>query len=134
MTAAHTPAAPSAERLQAFVSQGLAPVEVQLAAMAEAMVSGNPDGLQAVATALRNAAADFSRCLDVPGAAQAVAACSPLQARVRQVGVALAQHRTQMARRMTIVDRAVASLLPDVAAKKAVTYGAAGGAMRSRFG
>jgi len=106
---------------EAAVAQGLAWVEAQLDAVGQALIAGDGPALEAATGALRDASTDFSLRLAGPGARRALAADPELQARVRLAGVALGQHRTQLARRAAVVDRSLAALMPGI--RKPVTYG-----------
>jgi hypothetical protein len=115
------PPGQAAASQEAAVVQGLARVEAQLAAVGQALVTGEHNALEAATSALREASTDFSHCLAQPGAPSVLATNPELQTRVRLAGIALGQHRTQLARRAAVVERSLAAVMPGI--PKPVTYG-----------
>lgn len=114
------------------LESALADVERALANVGEAMQAADPQALQRGSDALKNTAVHFSNLLsgaDVHALAPAVVV------RVRSVAARLASQRDGLARMSALVDRQVATLVPQKPA--AATYGgsnAKGARTAGRYG
>jgi hypothetical protein len=93
-------------------------VEQLLEDVSAALITGEPLVLEAASTALRQAMADLSARGRAPAAAQSLDA--GMRQRLEKVSLTLAQQRANLARRAVVVDRALATVLPQ--AQPAATY------------
>lgn len=103
------------------VESSLAEVEALLAQVGKALQASEADDLQQASMQLRDAALRFSQVLD---AHRAEALVPAIAVRVRTVGARLASQRDGLARLSAMLDRRMATLLPEQA--PASTYGARG--------
>nr|WP_315245457.1 hypothetical protein [uncultured Albidiferax sp.] len=107
-------------------------VEQLLEDVSAALIAGEPLVLEAASTALRQAMADMAVWGRTPGGLQSLNA--DMRRRLEKVSLTLSQQRANLARRAVVVDRALATVLPQVQAPgtysggKAATY--RGGAAR----
>lgn len=100
------------------VDASLAEVETLLAKVGAALKASKPEELKRSSMLLRDAALRFSQLLEI----HPVSTWAPaIVVRVRTVGVRLASQRDALARISVMVDRQVATVLPDQV--PASTYG-----------
>lgn len=107
-------ARPAPQGLEASLQR----VEQLLEEVSSALVAGEPVVLQAASTALRQAMADMAVSGRTPAAVQSLDAS--MRRRLEKVSLALSQQRANLARRAVVVDRALATVLPQ--AQPAATY------------
>jgi hypothetical protein len=91
-------------------------VEQLLEDVSAALVAGEPLVLEAASTALRQAMAELSAQGRGPGGRLDAG----MRQRLEKVSLTLAQQRSNLARRAVVVDRALATVLPQ--AQSAATY------------
>ena len=102
-------------------------VEQLLNEVSAALIAGEPLVLEATSTALRQAMADMAVWARTPGGLQSLDA--NMRRRLEKVSLTLSQQRANLARRAVVVDRALATILPQ--AQPAATYsGGKAGAYR----
>ena len=105
------------------LEMALAEIETLLDKVGEALQSAQAEQLQLASVQLRNAALRFSQCLESDPAG---ASGPEFAARVRTVGVRLAGQRDGLARVTALVERQVATVLPEQAPASTYGSGAAG--------
>lgn len=96
--------------LPAEIEKPLSLIELQCAAVAVAVESGEPLGLESAAAALKQAALDFSRLLERLSAPQRAGA--ELRLRLEKLAGRLGQQRENLIRRSVVVERAVQAMVP----------------------
>lgn len=102
-------------------------VELLLKEVSAALIAGEPLVLETTSTALRQAMADMAVWGRTPGALHSLDANT--RRRLEKVSLTLSQQRANLARRAVVVDRALATVLPQ--AQPAATYsGGKAGAYR----
>lgn len=102
------------------LEESLAAVEQLIEQVSAALLAADPASLEKHSTALRDAAAVFSRALE-QAAARGMPLPASLQKRADAIGSMLVVHRESLARLAATTDRQVAGLLPPSTA--AATYG-----------
>ncbi len=113
--------------LPAELEKPLALLELQCQAVAAAVDSGEPTGLEAASAALRQTAMDFSALMDrLDGALQAG---PELRARLRKLATQLGIQREALLRRSAMVERGLHALVPST---QKSTYAPAGRASAYR--
>nr|WP_315207549.1 hypothetical protein [uncultured Albidiferax sp.] len=121
-------ARPATHSLESSLSR----VEQLLEEVSTALIAGEPLVLEAASTALRQAMADMAVWGRTPGGLQSLNA--DMRRRLEKVSLTLSQQRANLARRAVVVDRALATVLPQAqqpgtySGGKAATY--RGGAAR----
>ncbi|MEO5796076.1 MAG: hypothetical protein ABIP34_14560 [Rhodoferax sp.] len=93
-------------------------VEQLLDEVSAALIAGEPLVLEAASTALRQAMADMAVWGRTPAGLQSLDA--GMRHRLEKVSLTLSQQRANLARRAVVVDRALATVLPQ--AQPASTY------------
>ena len=93
-------------------------VEQLLEEVSAALIAGEPLVLEAASTALRQAMADMAVWGRTPAGLQSLDAS--MRRRLEKVSLTLSQQRANLARRAVVVDRALATVLPQV--QSAATY------------
>ncbi len=101
MTAANIPAG-----LEASLSH----VEQLLSQVSTALIAGEPLELEAASTQLRQAMAHFAALARTPAGAAALG--RPLRQRLEKVSQTLTRQRENLLRRAVVVDRELATVLP----------------------
>jgi len=104
--------------LPAEIEKPLSLIELQCEAVAAAVASGEPLGLESAAAALKQAALDFSSLLERLPAPQQPGA--ELRLRLKKLAGRLGQQRENLIRRSVVVERAVQAMVP---ATRQATYG-----------
>lgn len=97
-------------------------VEQHLEAVSAAVRTGEPEALEAASHQLRNAALALANVLDASTAGLA----KPLAGRLDQAVRLIGMQREQLARRAGLVDRALASVLPEAPVASSAVYAPAG--------
>ena len=105
-------------------SANLLRVEQLLAEVSSALVAGQPLVLETASTALRQAMADMAVWGRTPAALQSLD--TAVRQRLEKVAFALSQQRANLARRAVVVDRAMATLLPQAQPPATYSGGKAG--------
>ena len=103
-----------------LLEESLTAVEQLIEKVSAALLAADPSSLEKNSTALRDAAAKFSRMLE-QSASRGVPLSSSLQTRLDAVAAMLVVHREGLARLSVTTDRQVAGLLPPQ--DSASTYG-----------
>ncbi len=85
-------------------------VEQLLGEVSAALIAGEPLALEAASTALRQAMAELAARGRTPGCLQSLDA--GMRGRLEKISLTLAQQRANLARRAVVVDRALATVLP----------------------
>lgn len=94
-----------------LLEESLTAVEQLIDKVSAALLAADPSCLEKNSTALRDAAAQFSRALE-QSASRGVPMPSSLQKRLDAIATMLVVHRESLARLSVITDRRVAGLLP----------------------
>lgn len=102
------------------LEESLSAVEQLIEQVSTALLAADPTSLEKYSTALRNAAADFSRALE-QAAARGLPLPASLQKRADAIRTMLVVHRESLARLAASTDRQAAGLLPP--SNAAATYG-----------
>lgn len=97
------------------LEESLSAVEQLIEQVSAALLAADPTSLEKNSTALRDAAADFSRALE-QAAAQGLPLPASLQKRADAIHSMLILHRESLARLAASTDRQAAGLLPPNAA------------------
>lgn len=96
--------------LPAPIEKSLSLIELQCEAVAAAVASGEPLGLENASNALRQAAVDFAGFMDRLGGPQQ--AGPELRARLKKLAVRLNIQRENLLRRSAVVERGLHALVP----------------------
>lgn len=102
------------------LEESLSAVEQRIEQVSAALLAADPTSLEKHSTALRDAAADFSRALE-QAAARGMPVPASLQKRADAIRTMLTLHRDSLARLAAVTDRQAAGLLPPSNATS--TYG-----------
>lgn len=113
-----------ASRLENSLSQ----VERLLEEVSAALLSGEPLVLESASSALRHAVVGLSSLLQGPAAS--VRLDQALRQRLARVSLTLSQQRSNLLRRAVVVDRALATVLPQAAQTQTYANGAKASAYR----
>lgn len=113
--------------LPAELEKPLALMELQCQAVAAAVASGEPTGLESASQALRQTAVDFSIFMESLGGA--VQAGPELRARLKRLASNLGIQRENLLRRSAVIERGLHALVPST---QKSTYAPAGRAAAYR--
>ncbi len=120
--------ASSSSTLLADAETALVHVEQQIEVVSDAVRTGEPEKLEMASHQLRNAALALSQVLDASPSAMQLA--KPLAHRLDQAVRQIGLQREQLARRSALVERALATVLPEAPVAANAVYAPAGAASR----
>ncbi|WP_394790097.1 hypothetical protein [Rhodoferax sp.] len=118
----------SANSLYAGLESGLSQVEHLLDKISVALIAGEPMALETSSTALRQAMAHLSTLVRSPSGAQLLD--KNMRKRLEKVSQTLAQQRSNLIRRAVVVDRALATVLPQTQSSSTYSGGIKASAYR----
>lgn len=116
------------------LEESLTAVEQLLEKISAALLVGDPHAVQEHATALRDAASEFTHAVNAASAKGQPAVPPPIKSRIDAIASQLALHRESIARLAVVTDRQVAGLVPEAGSSSATYGNGLGGARATQPG